>query len=162
MADKKSVRLQILEAMVDTFRKVNDETPVGDPYGVTFGRVGFGPVDERDHTKRFALGVNPGPERNAYQYPFIMTYLTVNVEYRATINRDDDSPLQVLEQVLTVVKRVLHDNQTWGGLALNTKVLNTEVDLMTYSDRSTMGVCVTEVQFRHSEEDPRSTAPAFG
>jgi hypothetical protein len=63
------------------------------------------------------------------------------------------------EEVLTVVKRVLTNNRSWGGLAVDTKRTGNEIDLTTYADRSVVGVAFCEVMYRHSHLDPRNENP---
>ena len=73
-----------------------------------------------------------------------MCFLTVNVEFRVTVNRDDVAPGIMTEQALTVIKRALTEDRTWGGMAIDTKITGSEVDLMTYADRSVVGVCMAD------------------
>ena len=68
----------------------------------------------------------------------------------------------MIEQALTVVKRGMTTDRSWGGLAIDTKVMNSEVDLITYADRSAVGVCVAEIQFRYGFADPRTQQGAYG
>jgi hypothetical protein len=65
------------------------------------------------------------------------------------------------EQVLTVIKRVVLANTTWDGLAVDTKLVNSEIDLINYSDRSIVGVLFIEVQYRHARHDPRDPTPSY-
>src|SRR5271165_429326 len=156
-----SVRLQILNAMTTFFSNMQAQLPADDPYGITWSTVALGPLAKEDHRKRYSLGVVPGPEKEAFEYPFVMCFLTVNIEFRVTVNRDDDSPGVMIEQALTVVKRGLVQDRSWGGLAIDTKTVGSEIDLITYADRSAVGVCVAQVQYRYGYADPRSTQPAY-
>ena len=91
--------------------------------------------------------------------PYIMCFLTVNVEFRVTANRDDVAPGILAEQALTVVKRAITADRTWGGIAIDTKTIGSEIDLTTYADRSVVGVCQATVQYRYSHLDPRDQRP---
>jgi hypothetical protein len=161
-ANLKSVRLQILTTMRDGFRGMSDSVPPTDPYGVTFSTVQIGPLMNMDQRKRFSMGIVAGQEREAFQMPFVMCWLLVNLELRVTVNRDDEEPGVMIEQLITAVKRFIGDNRQWSGLALDTKVKGTEIDLTTYADRSAMGVLMAEVQYRYNYNDPRSPLPALG
>jgi hypothetical protein len=154
-----SVRLTILNNIVQAFQGMQATLPAPDPYGVTFSTVGLGPLAPYDQRKRYSVGVVAGPERETFNFPYITCWLTVNVEFRVTVNRDDTSPGQMIEQLLTVVKRQMTADRTWGGKAIDTKVTGSEIDLITYADRSAVGVCVCEIQYRYSHLDPRDPRP---
>jgi hypothetical protein len=150
-----SVRLQILQAIQTFFTNMQADQPTDDPYGVTWSTVQIGPIVKFDQRKRYSLGIAPGRESERFQYPLVECMMNVNVEFRVTVNRDDESPGVMLEQALTVVKRGLVYDRTWGGLAIDTKIINSENDLITYADRSAMGVCVAQIQYRYNYNDPR-------
>lgn len=155
-ANVTSVRLAILNAMQQTFTDVQENKPPADPYGVTFSTVALGPLAPFDQKKRYSLGLAMGPEKETFQFPFIMCFMTVNLELRITVNKGDNPPGQMIEELITVVKRVVGDNRQWGGLAIDSKIVGTEVDLETYWDRSALAVVKCEVQYRYSSNDPRS------
>ena len=154
-----SVRLQVLNAIVAKFEGMQADQPAQDPYGITWSTVALGPLADFDQRKRYSLGVVAGPEKEDFSMPYIMSFLTVNVEFRVTANRDDAAPGVLAEQALTVVKRGLTEDRTWGGKAIDTKIVGSEVDLTTYADRSIVGVCQAQVQFRYSHLDPRDPNP---
>ena len=83
----------------------------------------------------------------------------VVIEFRVTVNRDDPAPGQLAEQVLTVIERVVIANRDWGGLAVETKFQDNEIDMTTYGDKTVMGVLWVEVQYRHHHLDPRNPNP---
>ena len=74
-----------------------------------------------DQRKRYSIGIVAGPEKERHTFPYIECNFTVGIEFRITVNRDDDRPAVVAEEVLTVIKRVLTNNRSWGGLAVDTK-----------------------------------------
>jgi len=156
-----SVRLQILDAIVASFAAMQADQPDEDPYGVKFSTAALGPLSDYDQRKRYSLGVVAGPEKETYQYPFVMSFMTVNLEFRVTVNRDDTSPGRMIEELLTVMKRRAVEDRQWGGLAIDTKIVGSEIDLTTYADRSAVGVCVIEVQFRYGFNDPRTQDASF-
>jgi len=45
--------------------------------------------------------------------PYVMCFLTVNVEFRVTRNQDDVSPGHLAEQALCVIKRALTEELGW-------------------------------------------------
>ena len=158
-ANVTSVRLTILNAIVAMFQNMQADQPTNDPYGITWSTVALGPLADFDQRKKYSLGIVPGPEKETFSMPYIMCVLTVNVEFRVTANRDDVVPGILAEQALTVVKRALTADRTWGGKALDTKIAGSEIDLVTYADRSVVGVCQATVQYRYSHLDPRDPNP---
>jgi hypothetical protein len=159
LANMTSIRLKILGAMANSFSAMDAFHPPEDPYGITFGTVAIGPLMKADNRKRYSLGIVAGHEKEAFEMPFVMCFLTVNVEFRVTINSDDTAPGIMIEEALTVVKRKLTEDRGWGGLAIDTKVVNSEVDMITYGDRAPHGVCVAVVQYRYGQQDPRNDMP---
>ena len=158
-ANVTSVRLTILQAIEAYFAAMQADQPTGDPMGIAWSTVALGPLIKEDHRKRYSLGIVPGPERESFEFPDVMCFLTVNVEFRVTVNQGDAEPGVMIEQALTVVKRGLTVDRTWGGLAIDTKIVNSEIDLITYADRSALGVCVAQIQYRYGYDDPRDQYP---
>ncbi len=158
-ANVTSVRLTILNAIVAMFQNMQADQPTNDPYGITWSTVALGPLADFDQRKKYSLGVVAGPEKETFSMPYIMCFLTVNVEFRVTANRDDDAPGILAEQALTVVKRAITADRTWGGIGIDTKITGSEIDLTTYADRSVVGVCQATVQYRYSHLDPRDPSP---
>ena len=150
----KSVRQRILEAIEADFRAV--DLP---DWPLKFSTVELGPLADTDQRKRYSIGIVAGPEKERHTFPYIECNFTVGVEFRVTVNRNDDRPALIAEEVLTVIKRVLNNNRSWGGLAVDTKRTGNEIDMTTYGDRSVVGVCFCEVMFRHSHLDPRNENP---
>lgn len=131
-ANVTSVRLNILNAIVAVFQKMQADQPTNDPYGITWSTVALGPLADYDQRKKFSLGVVAGPEKETFSMPYIMCFLTVNVEFRVTANRDDNPPGVLAEQALSVVKRALTADRTWGGIAIDTKITGSGIDLTTH------------------------------
>ena len=61
-----------------------------------------------------------------------------------------------------MIKRALTEDRTWGQRAIDTKISGSEVDLVTYADRSVEGVCMAMIQYRYNYEDPRNPTPDLG
>jgi hypothetical protein len=158
-ANNSSVRLQILKNIVTTFQAVQATEPTDDPMAFQFTTVAIGPLADFDHRKRLSMGVHVGSESVSYKFESTMCFLTINLELKLTVNRDDPAPGELLEQVIAMAQRVVMANRKWGGLAIDTKITNTEVDLLTYLDRSAMASLVVVVQYRFSYADPRNPAP---
>ena len=158
-ANMTSVRLTILQTIEAEFKAMLATEPPDDPYGVTFTTVAIGPLSGYDQRKQYSLGIVAGPEKETFLYPYITCWLTLNIEFRVTVNRGDAEPGVLIEQLLTVVKRKMTSDRTWGNRAIDTKVIGSEVDLITYADRSAVGVCMCEVQYRYNSVDPRNPLP---
>jgi hypothetical protein len=98
--------------------------------------------------------------------PYIMCFMPVNIEFRMTVNRDDftdgDTPGTLMEEMLCVVMRGMTLDRKWGGLAIDTKISESEIDLITYADRAGVGVCTATIQYRYNYNDPRNPTPALG
>jgi hypothetical protein len=161
----KSVRQQILETIAAKLEAVapppEGQPPSDDDWPLQFSVVKLGPLAEENQRKRYSVGIVPGPEDYSDLYPYIVCDQQIGIEFRATKNKDDDDPQTMAEQLLTVLKRVVLNNETWDGLALKTDLVNSEVDLINYSDRSIVGVLFIKVQYRHARRDPRDPAPNF-
>lgn len=162
----KSLRRSILEAMRDAFRAVDmpdpdDTTTLGD-WPLKFSTVEIGPLGDSDHRKRFSIGIVPQAEAYGDLHPFITRNLRVGIEFRVTVNRGDEAPALMAEEVLTVVERVVMSNRSWGGLALDTKFMGNETDMTDYDDKTVYGVLFVEVSYRHGQDDPRNTDATFG
>jgi hypothetical protein len=151
-----SIRLQILQAMKAAFVAVAPDQPTDDPMGWQFTTVAIGPLADADQRKRLSMGIHVGQDQLSYKFESQMHMMAVNLELRLTINRGDESPGEMLEQIITMVQRVVMANRKWGGLAIDTKIVNTDVDLLTYLDRSAMAAVALVVQFRHHFSDPRN------
>ena len=167
-ANMTSVRLTILQTMQAAFQAMTVagsnaqyDAPTSDPYGIAFSTVAIGPLTALDQKKRYSLGIVAGPEAEQFSMPYVMCFLTVNLEMRITVNAPDASPGVMIEQLVTVVKRLVGNNRQWNAIAIDTKVSGTEVDLITYADRSALAVLMIEVQYRYSYSDPRNPLPAF-
>lgn len=164
----KSVRLQIMEKMAEKLQAIvaTDTTaqgyvPSDDDWPLQFSLVKLGPLGDEAQRKRYSIGIVPGTEKYSDLYPYIVNDQMIAIEFRATKNKDDDDPQIMAETVLTVLKRVVLANLTWDGLAVDTNLVNSEVDLINYSDRSIVGVLFVNVNYRHARHDPRDPAPNF-
>ena len=157
-----SVRLTILEAIISKFTDMRADQPPTDPYGITWSTVELGPLISNDQKKRYSFGLVAGRESSKFSMPYVENLLTCNAEFRVTVNRDDDSPGVMIENALTVVQRGLTEDRTWGGICIDTKIVNSEIDLLTYADRSAVGVVTFTLQYRHGYSDPRDPNPDYG
>lgn len=164
----KSLRQQILEKIEEKFAGVvatdttaPGYTPQDTDWPMQFSLVKLGPLGDEAQRKQYSIGIVPGTEKYSDLYPYIVCDQLVGIEFRATKNKGDDDPQIMAEMVLTTMKRVVLDNLTWDGLAIDSKLVNSEVDLVNYSDRSIVGVLFIEVQYRHARRDPRDPSPNF-
>jgi hypothetical protein len=155
-----SLRLDILLAMVDTFKAVvATDPPAFEDFNMEFSTVELGSLGDEDHKKRYSLGIVPLRERYGDKFPFQERWLTVGFQFRVTVNRGDEKPGVMAERLLTVVERVVLANPTWGGLAIDTRLQSNENDMVDYGDKSVQGALFAEVHYRHSHLDPRDMRP---
>lgn len=163
----KSMREKILDAIRDDFLAVApppnfndpDYVPAASDWPLKFSTVELGPLDDGDQKRRYSLGIVAGPEKERHTFPYIECNWEIAIEFRITVNQGDPKPAIMGERVLTVVKRVVTNNPSWGGLAVDTKRTRNELDLSTYGDKTVAGVQFIEVMYRHSHLDPRNPYP---
>ncbi|MCO5157872.1 MAG: hypothetical protein M9945_14180 [Aquamicrobium sp.] len=164
MPDTPSVRMGIINRIKAAYEAVQ---PPADPMHVptdadwpyAFSSVELGPLELEDHRKKHSVGIVPGPEKERFTFPFIECNFQVGVEFRITVNKNEEKPLIQAERMLTVVKRVVDVDRTWGGLAVDTKRTGNTIDLSSYGDKTVFGALFIEVMFRHSHLDPRDPHP---
>lgn len=158
-----SLRHRILKQMVDTYRAVQPPAagavPTPQDWPLSFSVVELGPLSDPDHRKRYTLGIVPQPEQFKDKFPTIERFLQVGIEFRVTVNRDDNKPGDMIERLLTVVENVVLRNRQWNGLAIDTTLLNSDIDLSTYNDKSASGVLFVQVHYRHGTDDNRNIDP---
>ncbi|MBY0560004.1 hypothetical protein [Hyphomicrobium sp.] len=157
-----SIRLRILNAIKDAAKAIDvpdttDPNYVAGPadWPLKFSTVALGPLGDEDNRKRYSLGIVPGPEKHSHLFPFIVCDQQIGLEFRATKNKGDDDPLVMAEHLMTVVKRLALKDKQWTGLAIDTELVNNEIDLVSFGDRSIVGVLFIVVKYRHSQFDPR-------
>ena len=154
MAD--TIRLQCLNALKGVLEALVAGQQPGDPYSVQFTKVAIGPLGDTDHRKRFVAGIVPGRERKRpYTYPLEECTLPVAVEFRMTVNADDDEPGVEAERLLGELQRKLHEDTTLGGLAVDVRETGNEIVLDLYDDRTVTGDIFLELIYRHRADDPR-------
>jgi hypothetical protein len=153
----KSIRRQIIEQIKATFEGVTEAD-----WGVRFSTVAIGPLGDADQRKRYSVGIVPGAEVYSDLYPYRCRDLNIAIEFRVTVNRTDEDPGLMAEELLATVERIVLKDTTWNGLAIETKLAGNEIDMTTYADRSVMGVLFIQVSYRHALSDPRDPTPSFG
>lgn len=164
MSLKPSVRMTLLERIQAAYLTVKPPTdpahvPTDDDWPYAFSSVDLGPLELEDHRKKHSIGIVPGPEKERFTFPFIECNFEIGVEFRITVNKGEEKPLIQAERMLTVVKRVIDIDRTWGGLAVDTKRKGNNIDLSSYGDKTVFGVMFIEVMFRHSHFDTRNPNP---
>ena len=120
-----SLRHQILAKIQQAYQAIqppDTSTPGYAPsaadWPFAFSTVEIGPLSHEDQRKRYSIGIVVGQERESYLFPYIQCHLAVHIEFRVTVNQGDSKPGVVAEQVLTVVKRVVDVDRTWGASRL--------------------------------------------
>lgn len=156
-----SVRQTILEKMAELLLAMDPLNPYPneDPPMYKCSAVEHGPLDQLDARKRLVCGLVPGREIKTSQFPWIDVRLSVAVEFRFTVNKEDPVPGLTAEQVLTDVQRTFFRDTTMGGLTADVIETGSEIDLMNYTDRSVQGVVFFDIRYRHSHTDPRDPNP---
>jgi hypothetical protein len=161
-----TVRLDILKYIQTIYQHATAANPATVPkkyYGIDFSVVEIGPLGGEDSRKRSAVGIVAGKERKSALYPVWDAMFSVAIEFSFTINRDDDDkPGVIAEQLLGIVQQVLYDDDALGGKVLKFDEKGSELDLLTYQDRSLRGVLHIDVHYRHNYSNVYSTNPAFG
>lgn len=159
-----TVRIDILDALVARFKAIEPPNPLPPTPGpfdwpFKFSNVELGPLAEFDFKKRYSLGVVPISEREAHNYPYVVCFLRIGIEFRVTVNRGDPAPVRMGEVALGVVKRAILSDRQINGLVIDTNLVGNEIDVSTYADKSVVGVQFVEVQYRHNHLDPRNPSP---
>ena len=154
MQDQYSVRFRILEAIRTAITEI--APPV---FPFAFSTVELGPLGMEDQRKQYTCGIVTGAEREKHTFPYVECNLSIALEFRVAVNKGDPRPAVMGEAVLTVMKRIVDANRSWGGLAVDTKRTGNEIDLTTYGEKSVVGVQFIEVLYRTSHLDPRDEQP---
>jgi hypothetical protein len=149
-----SVRRKLIEAMRSTFQAVDEAT-----HGLKFSIVAVGPLADPDYRRRYSIGLVPQQEIYGDLYPHITRELQVAIEFRVTVNRDDEDPGLMAEHMLGVIETICLADITWGGRAIDTKLMGNEVNMATFADRTVDGVLFVRVKFRHARHDPTNPDP---
>lgn len=162
MFNDDTVRLSILKQIKALYVAATDDIaePAGTKYyGIKFSQVGLGPLSETDNRKRFAVGIVPGTERKSDLYPQRTAMMPVTVEFRVTVNRNDEEALVMAERTLGVVQQIFMDDETLAGTVLKSDETGNEQDLFTYNDKAISGMVQFLVHYRHSHNNVYTTWP---
>lgn len=149
-----TVRRKLLEAIRATFQAVDEAT-----WGLKFSMVAIGPLAAPDYRRRFSIGIVPQQETYGDLFPLIARSLQLAIEFRVTVNKDDEDPGLVAEFLLGQVESICLQDITWGGHAINTKLRGNEINMDTFADRAIDGVVFLTVDYRHSRKDPGNPDP---
>ncbi len=151
-----TMRLLILQYMVDLYSGI-------DPliYGIGFGTVALGPIDDTDFRRKTAIGIVPGVEDKQDLFPLKDVTLEVGVEFRIAVQKlDDEEPGIFAERMLGVVQQIMYDDTDFGGLILMHNETGSSVEMDTYADKNVVGVVNFEIRYRHAHNnvyDPNPT-----
>lgn len=152
-----SLRRQIIEKIAEAARAMREPE-----YTLEFSKVSFGPLDEGDNKRRYTLGIVPQREEYSDLFPLIVRNLRIALEFRITMNKGDEAPGLAAEEMIADLESMVLANRSWGGLAVETDLVENEIDLDNYQDRTVFGVLIISVQYRHSQRDPRNREGSFG
>lgn len=157
-----TLRLSILQYVVELYRSATaaDPAPAGRrTYGVDFSVVELGPLGDPDARKHTAVGVVGGTERKSEEFPVKNNELDIDVQFRITVNKADDSPLVMGERLLGVIQQVMLDDETLGGLVFLMHETGAEIDVTTYADRTVYGVAKFRITYRQTFNDVYTSQP---
>lgn len=149
-----SVRRELLEGIRATFQAVDEAT-----WGLKFSIVAMGPLADPDFRRRFSIGIVPQQETYGDLYPHITRELQLAIEFRVTVNRDDEDPGLLAETLLYKVEAICLADITWGGRCIDTKLVGNEINMATFADRTIDGVVFIKVKYRHARHDPTDPDP---
>lgn len=163
-----SLRLQVLQKMKEKFAAIAppdttdpDYAPSLADWPFKFSTVELGPLGAEDNRKRYSLGIVPGKEKYSHLFPYIVCDHLIGIEFRVTKNRGEDDPQVMAERCLEVIKRCVLQNKQWDDLAVDTQLVDSEIDLVNFGDRSIVGVLFVIVKYRHSQFDARDPNPSI-
>lgn len=123
-------------------------------YSYKFSVCKIGPLGSLDNRKASGVGIVVGRETNDPLYPFDQKKLPIAIEWALTRNRGDEEAPVEAESMLAEVQRRLHEDTTFGGLAVDFREAWNEIDLDSYLDKSIRGVVMMELLYRHHSLDP--------
>lgn len=162
-----SIRNRILLAIQAAFTNIDKDdatlatpfNPSADPIGISFTTVAIGGLQLTDTRKINSLGIVAGAETKRGKYPLWECSFNISLEFRSAHNQGDIVPGLIAERTLTAIERVVYNNRTWGGLAIDTLDVGNEIDIANYQDAAVYGVFKMIVNYRHSDGDPRIIVP---
>jgi hypothetical protein len=158
-----SIREQILEALQALFVGMEEGQPElidnwGNPlgYDFTFSQdcVVRHPLTEKEENQRFAIAVIDGPERKIEQIQFMTSQLDVTLEFSATLGANE-LPSPHLNMMLSNIQRKIREDIQLGGLADRVVETANDIEIDDWGDRRVRGSVFIQVQYKHSENDPR-------
>ncbi len=147
-----TLRLEILEYIRGLYQAaVDNETPPTGykHYGMQFSVVALGPLSREDNRKRFSVGIVPGRELKSDLFPLKTSMFDVTIEFRVTVNKDDEEPMVLAERVLGVVQQIMYDDENFGGLIIKHDEVGNEQDMFTYNDKAISGMVQFRIHYRH-------------
>lgn len=152
-------RLKIIRYIKNLYEIAVDSPGQPNDYGAKFSIVGLGPLSDSDHRKRYVVGLVPGPEKKSDLYPLKSCMLDLAIEFRATVNKTEEEPLIIGEQLMGVVQQIMYDDETLGGLAIKHDEVANEQDLFNHSDKTVQGMVQFTIHYRHSGNSVYDTMP---
>lgn len=148
------LRLNLLKKIKSIFESVTDEEAPPENkkfYGIKFSVVGIGALSAVDTRKRFAIGIVVGDEKLPTTTGTRDPILSVDIEFRQTLNNGDEEPGIAVERLLAQVQQIIMDHDDLEGEAISFSEVGNEIDLTTYSDKTVRGVVRCEMQYRQAQ-----------
>lgn len=141
--------------METDFAGIVKDEPVDNPYMFEYSEVTRLPVTSGIMKgKRAVLGIYPTTERKTSEHNTVVT-VTMRVVLEIHITRDTGENLaDNLEIALKEAERRCMENQQWGGLAIDTNVVESDTNIDGQFANSGNANLYIDVKFRHHRDDP--------
>lgn len=150
-------RTLILDAVRDSFADIT--TGVGaDDYKYDWSEVTRSTLNDIPKGRKRLLGVYGGNERKADRaFPKRDVILELILEAHVFREKGKE-PHRELEMIAGELERHVRVDPTWGGLAINCKPVNIDIQEDGRFDNYFEVSVVCELQYQHHQDDPRRTA----
>lgn len=153
----KSIRERAVAALTAQFKDQRVGVPTLDPYDFTWDIVRRSPLLDDERQER-VLAVLEQDESKVAQFSQTNATLSVALEFAIRLN-SRQAPSECLNEVLLNVQRQVREDLTLGGLTYNVREVGNSVDVDHFTDRQVRGIVFLEINYKHSEDDPREIRP---
>lgn len=152
-----SIKEQILSAVETRLNTMEAGEPIADPYAFKFSIVQRQTIKEAAlKNKKFVAAIFDSIETKLPDTdPVIRLTIDVDIELMAYVEAGQN-PSTMANLMLSEVERRLKEDRTFGGLAIDCKVIRTEVDIDGRFDKYAEALLSVSILTRHNNNDPRS------
>lgn len=150
-----SKRHRILQAIETSFGAIVKDAPVDNPYMFEYSEVTRLPVTAATMKgKRAVLGIYPTTERKTPGHNTVVDVL-MRIVLEIHITRDTGENLaDNLELALKDAERRCMESQQWGGLAIDTNVIESDTNIDGQFANTGNANLYIDVKYRHNRDDP--------